>query len=133
MKNILILINKINFFKLFFNINKQLKMVFISFLIENLTPIIFNTYITKHLEYKLTINRVIWPVLNAMRDNRIPKISGLFIKFSGRFTRKQRALHRRHIMRKTPFSMIITNLDYNFRKVKLKNSICGIKIYILRL
>jgi len=52
------------------------------------------------------------------------------ILLSGRFSRRDRATYYWRLKGKLPFNSVTAKVDYNMLTVRLKNSLCGIKVWL---
>ena len=55
---------------------------------------------------------------------------GFKIKFKGRFKRRNRSKKLVFGMGKMPLTTVSVYVDYNFSTIVLRNSICGIKVWL---
>ena len=61
---------------------------------------------------------------------RYKALTGFKIACSGRLSRRGRASHYVRSRGKNPLSKITAFVSYAFRSVVLKNSVCGIKVWL---
>ena len=115
-------------YKLF---NKFSLYFFETLKLEYLTSNLISKNIIGNLKKDYVLNKIIFPILNELIDNSSFYL-GWKIGCFGRFQRRGRAKKQWFKEGKLPLSTMISNLDYSFGVVRLRNGVCSIKVYIIR-
>lgn len=89
---------------------------------------ILTNYVVTKLSQRFKLFRVIDPLLRTL--TQLEFLLGFKVACSGRFTRKQIATYFWEKSGKLPLNTITQFIDYKYLTVTLKNSICGIKIWL---
>jgi ribosomal S3-like protein len=85
-------------------------------------------YLIIKLKQRFSLNELIYPLFRLLKKNK--NIIGVKIGCFGRFSRKQRASKIWYSYGKLPLNTLVVPIDYSMSTVKLKNSICGIKVFM---
>ncbi len=115
-------------FSFFFKFPISLKICKINFLGVNVN--IVGAYIINKLKLRFKIFQVISPVLRDLKSNK--SIKGFKFSFCGRFSRKEMATCQWFSNGKVPSNTLNSFIEYKLFTVILKDSLCGIKIWITR-
>lgn len=115
-------------FSFFFKIPILLKICKINFIGVNVN--IVGSYIINKLKLRFKIFQVISPVLRDLKSNK--SIKGFKFSFCGRFSRKEMATCQWFSNGKVPSNTFNSFIEYKLFTVILKDSLCGIKIWITR-
>jgi hypothetical protein len=109
-------------FKLNFNV------YFVSFNVMT-SRMLFN-FFCRHLRRKKPLNRILNMILWDIKRQRM--LVGFKILTAGRFTRKERALYKWMVHKKTPLSLYASNLDYFSGFFKSRFGVSSFKIWIFK-
>jgi ribosomal protein S3 len=124
---------KISFFLKFFlkkftNSYLMLRICKINYIGINLNVI--GTYIIKRLKQRFKVVELILPVIRNLRKNK--NLLGFKFSFCGRFSRKEMATTEFFSHAAVSFNTLSFFIDYALVGVILKDSFCGIKIWLNR-
>jgi ribosomal protein S3 len=126
-----------NFFRIFLYKFKKIlfpfnyKQVNFNFKCLNKTSItasIIAKYICVRLLQKYSIKQIVRPIINDLVRNRY--VSGFKISCCGRFTKKEIATYFWKKIKRVSLSRATSRVDYSFKEVVLKYSICGVKVWL---
>jgi len=98
--------------------------------INSLNSIIMGKYICSRLLQHFNLMETIMPVVNDAKER--PDILGFHLKCSGRFSRKDRAVHKHIRLQKKPLNTFKGRLEYYVEKIFLKNSVVTIKLWLAK-
>ncbi len=115
-------------FSFFFKIPVLFKICKINFIGVNVN--IVGAYIINKLKLRFKIFQTISPVLRDLKSNK--SIKGFKFSFCGRFSRKEMATCQWFSNGKVPSNTFNSFIEYKLFTVILKDSLCGIKIWITR-
>jgi len=123
--------DKISTFLLFYlknniNVYKNLKIQF--YIIDEVNVNLLKKYITVRLQQRFQVSQLLAPVLRDLKRRK--NILGFKFSFSGRFSRKEMATYEWFANGPVPLSTFNSNLEYISFPVRLKDGICGIKIWL---
>lgn len=110
------------------NLNYSCKLAFYHVASGSLNSDIIGNYLITKLSQRFKLFKIVDPLLRTL--NQLEFLRGFKIACSGRFTRKQIATYYWEKSGKLPLNEITQFIDYKFLTVTLKNSICGIKIWL---
>ncbi len=89
---------------------------------------IIGLYIVKRLKQRFKVVELIMPIIRNLRKNK--NLIGFKFSFCGRFSRKEMATTEFFSYAAVPFNTLSFFIDYTFIGVILKDSYCGIKIWL---
>ena len=118
----------------------KLKCTFIPILLENINiyPNFFSTlhgffallFFRWKFYRKFTLNQTVWPFIRDLQQFNQQYIRGVFVKGSGRFTRKQRADLKLYFYGRVKFSTYNYNILYSYLPIITRYGTCGLKIWL---
>lgn len=91
---------------------------------------IMGKYICSRLIQHFNLNETIFPVINDAKER--DDIIGFHLTCSGRFSRKDKAIHKNVRLLKKSMNTFKGRLEYFSENVVLKNSVVGIKIWLAK-
>jgi len=115
---------------LLFKKNVNVKVFFKPILSQNINSRVICRYIRVRLEQFDSFNEVVFPMVRYVFG--FAKLSGLFIKCSGRLTRQQRASVSEYRVGATSFSSVSYPLDFSYDVAILKYGASSIRVWISR-
>jgi len=98
--------------------------------INSLNSIIMGKYICSRLLQHFNLMETIIPVINDAKER--PDVLGFHLKCSGRFSRKDRAVHKHVRLQKKPLNTFKGRLEYFVERIFLKNSVVTIKLWLAK-
>lgn len=116
------------FLKFRFNIKGHFSFSFYQIFGGALNANVVCNYLITKLKQRFKLFRVVDPLLKTLTKLEI--LDGFKISCSGRFTRKQIATYYWEKKGNLPLNTVTRFVDYAFSTVILKNSICGIKVWL---
>jgi ribosomal protein S3 len=107
-----------------------IRFVHLSF--RTITAKVLGNYIIRRLKLGYSINSVVKPLITEVR--KTSSFKGIFVKFKGRLTRKQRASYNKRILKfgKIGFSTVMEKVDYAYTRYITRYGSCSIKIWLCR-
>ncbi len=87
-------------------------------------------FIVFRLAYYYKLWEVVKPMLKEISNFKRSRLRGAMIMCAGRFTRRQRASHKRWILNHAGLSTYKNRISYSFDTVRLKYGICGVKVWV---
>jgi hypothetical protein len=90
---------------------------------------LFLLYVKWKLARKFTLNQVVWPFVRHLRNVNFWFIKGFFLKGSGRFTRRQRAVVQKYSYGQIKFSTYNVRLFYYYIFIVTRYGKCGLKLW----
>lgn len=90
---------------------------------------LFLLYVKWKFARKFTLNQVVWPFVRHLRSVNFWFIKGFFLKGSGRFTRRQRAVVQKYNYGQIQFSTYNVRLFYYYIFIVTKYGKCGLKLW----
>jgi hypothetical protein len=90
---------------------------------------LFLLYVKWKFARKFTLNQVVWPFVRHLRSVNFWFIKGFFLKGSGRFTRRQRAVVQKYNYGQIQFSTYNVRLYYYYIFIVTKYGKCGLKLW----
>jgi ribosomal protein S3 len=109
--------------------NKELNIISFKYFALNNKSVTSNmvvSYIITKLLQKYTFFETIRPISKELGFNTT--LDGFKIKCSGRLTKTERASVSMQQFKRVSLSTVDAKIDYAFDYVRLKNSVCGIKV-----
>jgi len=116
----------------FLNKGNPLFLRFVHLSFRSITAKVLANYIIRRLKLGYSINSIVKPLISEAK--KVASFRGIFIKFKGRLTRKQRAVYNKRILKfgKIGFSTVSEKVDYAYVRYITRYGSCSIKVWICR-